>query len=69
MIKSTQPLNRKTIVGRGAKSNWIPVIESDTGWLLFKYDPARDLIEIQRRGRKTLIDLSQCRDKTTLDKS
>lgn len=37
---------------------WIPIREPRTNWLLFKYDPARQLIEIQRRGKKTLVDLS-----------
>lgn len=41
------------------RSNWIPVREPGSNWLLFKYDPERDLIEVQRRGKKTVIDLRQ----------
>jgi len=37
------------------------VREPYTGKLLFRFDPERDLIEIQDRGQKTIIDLSQFR--------
>lgn len=36
---------------------WVRVLEPNSGKLLFRYDPIRDIIEIQRRGVKTLIDL------------
>lgn len=38
---------------------FIDVREPGTSWLLFRYDPERHLIEIQRRGVRTLIDLTQ----------
>lgn len=39
---------------------FIPVLDpKDPLKLLFKYDPERRLIEIQRRGVKTLVDLDQ----------
>jgi hypothetical protein len=50
------------VTGRGARSRFIPVFEPGTNWLLFKYDPERKLIEIQRQKRKTLIDLTQLGD-------
>jgi len=43
------------------------VVEPHTGYLLFRFDPERDLIEIQRRGIKTLIDLGQFRDVDSID--
>lgn len=48
------------------RPHFIPVREPGTGWLLFKYDPARHLIEIQRRGKKTIVDLSQLDDNRDL---
>ena len=45
----TDPL--KTLDG------WSEVREPHTDDLLFRYDPVRDMIEIQRRKVKTLIDL------------
>ena len=41
------------------KREFIPVREPGTNWLLFLYDPVRQLIEVQRRGKKTLIDLTE----------
>lgn len=38
------------------------VVDPHTGYLLFRYDPDRELIEIQRRGVKTVVDLTQYRD-------
>lgn len=38
---------------------FIDVREPHTKKLLFRYDPARDIIEIQQRNVKTLVDLSQ----------
>jgi len=40
---------------------WVEVREPHTDKLLFRFHPIRDLIEIQRRGAKTLIDLSEYR--------
>ena len=37
---------------------FVDVRDPHTGKLLFRYDPARRLIEVVRRGVKTLIDLS-----------
>jgi hypothetical protein len=42
---------------------WVDVREEATGWLLFRYDPRRQLVEIKQRGRKVLVDL------TAFDKS
>lgn len=55
-------INSKILVGHPARhrrQGFIPIRETDTGWLLFLYDPKRDIIEIQRRGRKQIIDLAQ----------
>jgi len=38
---------------------FIPVREPGTARLLFRFDPARMLIEIQRRGIKTVVDLTE----------
>lgn len=38
---------------------FVDVREPYTGKLLFRYDPVRRLIEIQRRGELTLIDLTK----------
>lgn len=38
---------------------WIEVREPHSDWLLFKYDPERGIIQVQRRGIVTLIDLRQ----------
>ena len=56
----------KLLTGQGAKKTtpenrrgFIPIREPGTGWLLGLYDPQRQLLEIQRRGVKTVVDLSQ----------
>jgi hypothetical protein len=36
--------------------------EEHTKRLLFRFDPVRDLIEIQQRGKKTIVDLSEHRE-------
>ena len=38
---------------------WVEIRAPSTGKLLFKYDPERGIIEIQRRGEKHIIDLRQ----------
>lgn len=40
---------------------WLRVLEPHTKKLLLRFDPERDIIEIQQRGVKTLIDLRQLR--------
>jgi len=61
-------MSNKAIVGQGARQSgqvqprqgrrgFVQVREPGTNWLLFLYDPDRQLIEIERRGQKTLIDL------------
>lgn len=58
-------MSDKAITGQGARQGsqaqqrrgFVPVREPGTNWLLFLYDPDRQLIEVQRRGKKTLIDL------------
>lgn len=47
------------VIGRVVRPRFIPVREPGTNWLLFMYDPERKLIEVQRRGRKTLVDLGE----------
>lgn len=37
---------------------WVDVREEATGWLLFRYDPRRQLVEIKQRGRKVIVDLT-----------
>ena len=51
MSNNRPPLNNR--------NGFIPIRENGTGWLLFRYDPARQLIEVQRRGVKTLVDLTE----------
>jgi hypothetical protein len=36
---------------------WVEVREPHSNWLLFKYDPERAIIQVQRRGIVTLVDL------------
>jgi hypothetical protein len=38
---------------------WIDIREPRTRKLLFRYDPQRDIIEIQQRNIKTVVDLRQ----------
>lgn len=60
-------MSSKAITGQGARQGsqgqarrgFIPVREPGTDWLLFLYDPDRQLIEVQRRGVKHLIDLRE----------
>jgi hypothetical protein len=40
-------------------SDFVDVREPQTEKLLFRYSPNRDIIEVQRRGVKTLVDLRQ----------
>ena len=39
--------------------SFIDILEPGTGKLLFRHDPQRGIIEVQRRGVKTLVDLTQ----------
>lgn len=70
-------IDRKALTGHAARpatsSGYVPsttyhrrgfiaIREDDTGWLLFLYDPKRDIIEIQRRGRKQIIDLARYKE-------
>lgn len=63
-------IDRKAITGQAVprsttyrhRRGFIAIREDETGWLLFLYDPKRDIIEIQRRGRKQIIDLTQYRE-------
>ena len=38
---------------------WITIKEPRTNWILARYDPERGLLEFQRRGVKTLVDLKE----------
>lgn len=40
---------------------WRDVKHPTTGRLLFRYDPERELIQIQDRGQKTIVDLQEFR--------
>jgi hypothetical protein len=44
-------------------SDFVDVREPQTEKLLFRYDPDRDIIEVQRRGVKTLVDLRQYQER------
>lgn len=39
--------------------SFVDVREPHTNKLLFRYDPERGLVEVQRRGVKTVVDLTQ----------
>lgn len=39
--------------------SFVDVREPHTNKLLFRYDPDRGLVEVQRRGVKTVVDLTQ----------
>lgn len=49
---------------------WIDIRDEAAGWLLFRYDPQRRLIETKQRGRKVIVDLTQFEqtDSRPLDK-
>ena len=38
---------------------WVD-FRDDDGWLLFRYDPARRIVQTQRRGKRKLHDLTEC---------
>jgi hypothetical protein len=40
---------------------YLDIREPQTGKLLFRFDPERDLVEVQRRGVKTVVDLAEYR--------
>jgi hypothetical protein len=42
-------------------TGFIDVLEPHTAKLLFRFDPIRDIIEVQRRGVKTVVDLAKYR--------
>lgn len=42
-------------------AGWVDIKEPHTGKLLLKFHPLRDIIEVQRRGVKTVIDLTSYR--------
>lgn len=42
-------------------ASFVEVRDPHTGKLLFRFDAGRDLIEIQKRGKMTVVDLSQFR--------
>ena len=44
---------------------WITIKEPRTNWILARYDPQRGLLEFQRRGVKTLVDLRDVADADT----
>lgn len=49
-------------------SRWVEVREPGTGFLLFLYDPARDLVQIKRPGAQNalhVIDLTRYRAEAT----
>ncbi len=47
---------------------WVEVREPGTGWLLFRYDPVRHLVQIKRPGAQNalhVIDLTRYRAEAT----
>lgn len=42
-------------------TGFIDILEPHTARLLFRFDPIRDIIEVQRRGVKTVVDLTKYR--------
>lgn len=46
-------------VAKTGQVMFIDIREPHTEKLLFKYDPARELVEIQRQNIKTVVDLTQ----------
>jgi hypothetical protein len=44
-------------------SQFVEIREPHTGKLLARYDPNRDLLEVQRRGQKTLVDLNALKER------
>jgi protein tyrosine phosphatase (PTP) superfamily phosphohydrolase (DUF442 family) len=44
-------------------SDFVDVREPVTDKLLFRYDADRDIIEVQRRGVRTLVDLRQYQER------
>lgn len=38
---------------------WVDVRHPSTNRLLFRYDPARELVEVAERGESTVIDLTR----------
>ena len=42
---------------------WVDIREPVTEKLLMRYDPQRDIIEVQRRGVKTVVDLTQYKER------
>ncbi|NLF11194.1 MAG: hypothetical protein GX597_05360 [Anaerolineaceae bacterium] len=44
---------------RHDRSGWQDVREPITGTLLFRYDPARDLVEVKHGQLKAIVDLAE----------
>lgn len=42
--------------------SYVEVREPGSEKLLFRFDPARDIIEVQRRGVKTLVNLREIKE-------
>jgi len=49
--------------------SFVDVREPHTNKLLFRFDAERDIIEVQRRGVKTLVDLYPYRYKAALERA
>lgn len=49
--------------------HWVDFRDTYDNWLLFRYDPVRRLVSIQRRGRKMTFDLSECEDIKIVEKT
>jgi hypothetical protein len=47
--------------GTNLPDGYMPVRNPRTGSVLFRYDPLRELIEIQERGIKVVIELDRIR--------
>jgi len=46
-----------------SESRWVEIREQGTARLLCRYDPERRLVEIVRRGVKTVVDLTEYDEK------
>jgi hypothetical protein len=53
----------------GQPGGFIDVCDPRDGWLLLRFDPKRDIIVVQRRGLRTIVDLQLLRTESETKKS
>ena len=51
-IRPPRPINLR-------QQRWIEIREDGSGRLLFKYNPQHRLVEVQRRRKRTLVNLAE----------